>query len=634
MPVVTNYSNDISSTLTTSDDFNSTSSSSMLSSFSSSSPPTSLLTLPSPSSSSTIIVSEKSFLVLTNYHNESQLDQISNGLSSSSSSSITTPTTLLTSTISSFYNNNTSSILSSSSSSSTDDYLSTSNYNNWTTVTTLINDFYNSTSNFSESVNDFSSTSSSSSSSSASFASSSSDSDSSEFFSFTSTTSSFFTFLHTHRSLIFTLLTSIILGALILSTIIGNLFVIVAIWIDRNLQNIQNYLVASLAAADFMVACLVMPLGALYEVQGQWSLGSVLCDIWTVADVLCCTASILHLVAIALDRYWAVNSVTYMHSRSPTKICSIIISVWSVALIVSIGPILGWKDPEYEKRVSIEKRCLISQHMGYQIFATISTFYGPLMVILFLYWRIYKIARRRVKNRPGNKSVVHVKADDSLRSTLNGKPLALVETEYQQRTNGGGNNNNLGSTIKPIIIEESRYSRSDENDDSSLERGCGGGGSGISVGIGGDNSDSSSFNMLAQVPNCDNNNSNNNNNNNNKGKGDKIMSPASTTNLGSDKAIRLRSKKDSSNSKREGKTAKILAIITGIFIVCWLPFFVNALVSALCGESCGVGPPLYSIFLWLGYVNSLLNPVIYTIFSRDFRNAFRRILFGANTNRM
>uniref|UniRef100_T1K090 G-protein coupled receptors family 1 profile domain-containing protein n=1 Tax=Tetranychus urticae TaxID=32264 RepID=T1K090_TETUR len=183
-----------------------------------------------------------------------------------------------------------------------------------------------------------------------------------------------------YRSLIFTLITSLTLGALILSTVIGNLFVMVAIWIDRNLQNIQNYLVASLAAADFMVACLVMPLGALYEVQGEWSLGSLLCDIWTSADVLCCTASILHLVAIALDRYWAVNSVTYMHSRGS---------------IVSIGPILGWKDPDYERRVTIEKRCLISQHMGYQIFATISTFYGPLMVILFLYWRIYKVRRKK-----------------------------------------------------------------------------------------------------------------------------------------------------------------------------------------------------------------------------------------------
>lgn len=41
---------------------------------------------------------------------------------------------------------------------------------------------------------------------------------------------------------------------------------IAAIIIERNLQNVANYLVASLAVADLMVACLVMPLGAVYEV--------------------------------------------------------------------------------------------------------------------------------------------------------------------------------------------------------------------------------------------------------------------------------------------------------------------------------------------------------------------------------
>ncbi|CAH1396974.1 unnamed protein product [Nezara viridula] len=71
---------------------------------------------------------------------------------------------------------------------------------------------------------------------------------------------------------------------------------------ERHLQNVANYLILSLAIADLLVAILVMPLSALYEISGQWTLGSVLCDIWTSTDVLCCTSSILHLVAIALDR--------------------------------------------------------------------------------------------------------------------------------------------------------------------------------------------------------------------------------------------------------------------------------------------------------------------------------------------
>lgn len=45
-----------------------------------------------------------------------------------------------------------------------------------------------------------------------------------------------------------------------------------------------------------------MPLSAVYEISKEWKLGPELCDMWTSSDVLCCTASILHLVAIALDR--------------------------------------------------------------------------------------------------------------------------------------------------------------------------------------------------------------------------------------------------------------------------------------------------------------------------------------------
>uniref|UniRef100_A0A182P9A6 G-protein coupled receptors family 1 profile domain-containing protein n=1 Tax=Anopheles epiroticus TaxID=199890 RepID=A0A182P9A6_9DIPT len=82
----------------------------------------------------------------------------------------------------------------------------------------------------------------------------------------------------------------------------GNVFVIAAILLERNLQSVANHLILSLAVADLLVACLVMPLGAVYEVSKEWRLGADLCDMWTSSDVLCCTASILHLVAIALDR--------------------------------------------------------------------------------------------------------------------------------------------------------------------------------------------------------------------------------------------------------------------------------------------------------------------------------------------
>jgi len=53
------------------------------------------------------------------------------------------------------------------------------------------------------------------------------------------------------------------------------------------------------------------------------------------------------------------------------------------------------------------------------------------------------------------------------------------------------------------------------------------------------------------------------------------------------------------------------------------------LVTSLAGPRVPQPPPmLFAVIFWLGYCNSALNPIIYTIFNRDFRRAFRKILCG------
>ena len=64
---------------------------------------------------------------------------------------------------------------------------------------------------------------------------------------------------------------------------------------------------------------------------------------------------------------------------------------------------------------------------------------------------------------------------------------------------------------------------------------------------------------------------------------------------------------------------------SGVFLICWLPFFVTHILNTHC-RTCYVPPALYSAFTWLGYVNSALNPVIYTTFNIEFRRAFIKIL--------
>lgn len=99
-----------------------------------------------------------------------------------------------------------------------------------------------------------------------------------------------------------TVLMSVIFGATIFAMIFGNLLVILAIMSEKDLRRTQYYLILSLAVADLLVGLLVTPFAAWYEVNERWALGVVMCDLWTGIDVMACTCSILHLVAIALDR--------------------------------------------------------------------------------------------------------------------------------------------------------------------------------------------------------------------------------------------------------------------------------------------------------------------------------------------
>lgn len=76
--------------------------------------------------------------------------------------------------------------------------------------------------------------------------------------------------------------------------------------------------------------------------------------------------------------------------------------------------------------------------------------------------------------------------------------------------------------------------------------------------------------------------------------------------------------------RMETKAAKTLAIIVGLFILCWLPFFTVYVIRAFCSDC--VNPTVFSVIFWLGYCNSAVNPMIYALFSKDFRFAFKRII--------
>ncbi|XP_022053743.2 trace amine-associated receptor 1-like [Acanthochromis polyacanthus] len=79
-------------------------------------------------------------------------------------------------------------------------------------------------------------------------------------------------------------------------------------------------------------------------------------------------------------------------------------------------------------------------------------------------------------------------------------------------------------------------------------------------------------------------------------------------------------------SKMERKSTKTLAIVLGVFLLCWTPFFLC--ITFLPSNDDSVPVPVMEMLNWLTLINSMLNPFIYAFFYSWFRSAFRMIVFG------
>ncbi|KAM9339682.1 trace amine-associated receptor 1-like [Symphorus nematophorus] len=81
-----------------------------------------------------------------------------------------------------------------------------------------------------------------------------------------------------------------------------------------------------------------------------------------------------------------------------------------------------------------------------------------------------------------------------------------------------------------------------------------------------------------------------------------------------------------SESKMERKATKTLAIVMGVFLICWTPYFLCMTFNPLSNYK--IPAPLIAALKWLGWSNSMVNPFVYAFFYSWFRSAFRMIISG------
>ncbi|XP_065092402.1 octopamine receptor beta-3R-like [Ochlerotatus camptorhynchus] len=194
---------------------------------------------------------------------------------------------------------------------------------------------------------------------------------------------------------------SLIFGSIIIGAVLGNALVIISVHKNRKLRVITNYFVVSLAMADIMVALCAMTFNASVELSGRWLFGPFMCDVWNSLDVYFSTASILHLCCISVDRYFAiVRPLEYPLYMTHRTVGFMLANVWMLPALISFTPIfLGWYTTaeHLETLKDNPEMCVFVVNKAYALISSSISFWIPGIVMVTMYYRIFKEAVRQRK---------------------------------------------------------------------------------------------------------------------------------------------------------------------------------------------------------------------------------------------
>uniref|UniRef100_A0A3B4EY43 Muscarinic acetylcholine receptor n=1 Tax=Pundamilia nyererei TaxID=303518 RepID=A0A3B4EY43_9CICH len=397
----------------------------------------------------------------------------------------------------------------------------------------------------------------------------------------------------------------LVAGSLSLITVIGNILVMLSIKVNRNLQTVNNYFLFSLACADLIIGVCSMNLYTVYIVIGFWPLGAVVCDLWLAVDYVVSNASVMNLLIISFDRYFCVTKPLSYPVRRSTKIAGLMIAAaWVLSFILWAPAILFWQFIVGGRTVK-PNECYIQFFSNPAVtFGTaIAAFYLPVAIMIYLYWRISKASRSRMRKDSRKTSGTSLGEAPS-NSQEEGGENTTATKKVQEEAADGKEKEMLQQKQQQNGIGPCKEDRTNQVDSTS-------------------DSIQASTSKDAEIPPSSRKNSN---------IGKNEAQPSSRKNSAADAQMLVTKTLENAVAKwkkrgissREKKVTRTIMAILVAFVVTWTPYNVMVLINTFC--SICIPNTLWTIGYWLCYINSTINPACYALCNATFKNTFKQLL--------